>query len=79
MLTLTREADPYALLGVRRLHEPLFKAVYDPVTGLALVREPVMSAMWACHVDTDRRTEVDHDSISASVKAMPMAPAPTTR
>jgi hypothetical protein len=38
---------------------PYFQAVYDPVSGLVVVREHVTSAMWTYDVDTDTWTEID--------------------
>jgi len=38
------------------------KAAYDPVTGLVVLYEPFMSAMWIYDVDTDTWTEVDQGS-----------------
>ena len=39
---------------------PWLKAAYDPVTGLVVVLEPAMAAMWIYDVDTDTWTEIDH-------------------
>lgn len=39
------------------------QAVYDPVSGLVVVREPYLSAMWTYDVDTDIWTEIDQGAI----------------
>jgi hypothetical protein len=42
---------------------PYPQAVYDPVSGLVVVRESLTSAMWTYDVDTDTWTEIDQGTI----------------
>ena len=42
---------------------PQFKAAYDPVTGLVVLREIFTSQMWTYDVDTDSWTEIDQGTI----------------
>ena len=39
------------------------QVVYDPVTGLVVVREPLISAMWTYDVDTDTWIEIDQGTV----------------
>jgi hypothetical protein len=58
------EKDEWAMGPVPEWSSGLHpQAVYDPVSGLVLVREVLTSAMWTYDVDTDTWTEIDQGTI----------------